>query len=266
MSHSEADPHTDKIQQLLFALGKAYLERHEYAQAQEKFRQLLEIGVDNPDVVLNAALSALSLHDLSNSALQLYERAVAANPHSRALLENLSALFVRAEVKTAFADEIIQLAMNVETESMALLPPSDSAQRDVLENLWWQGQFDGALVFLDDNHYSAQAVDLALTFAYQAIAKDETIHDEEKVARILNALEQISPAESLTSLRDYLTLRLSLPEILHETDTHNDDLEEFRFILGLISMEDFFSQLKNGVQRERFILRKFDLKTEILDA
>ncbi len=275
MTPIESENATDKIQQLLLALGKAYLERQQYSQAFERFQQLLEMGCENAEVTFGAAQAAISLQDVSDSALQLYEKAATHNPTSRNLKQMLAELFLQFDVATPFALEIIndltQPAQDEAKETEGSSPPAiASINNEHLEALWWQGHFDEALNLLqlagDNNGHDALAIELALTYAYQAIAKNETIGGDKTANLILNGLEMLSPAGSLRDLRNYLTLRLALPELIHENANGLDDSDEYKFILGLVSMEDFFCELKNGSAKESFILNKFDLKKEILDT
>lgn len=277
MKQIETDNQTDKIQQLLLALGKAYLERQQYAQALEKFRQLLDMGVENSDVTLHAAQAALALQDVSEQAQQIYQKALAFHPNSRILRTQLAGLFSQFELSLPFAIEIDEDTNQIDpTAAAETVPDFNLPEADAnvfleqLEQLWWQEKFDEALERLQTipraNGQDTCAVELALTHAYRAIAEKTTICDDRTAAVILNGLEMLSPGESLKDLRHYLTLRMALPELVHGTTTSPDESEEYQFILGLVSMEDFFSRLKNGSARDGFILKKFDLKKEILDV
>lgn len=276
MTNNAQETAVDKIQQLLLALGKAYLERQQYSQAFDKFQQLLNMGYEDSEVTLNAAEAAIALQDVSAGALELYEKAATLNPTSRRLRQLLEDIFSQFAIATPFALEMIQgaKAKNEPEENASgqeSFPEENHSpvSNEVLERLWRQGKFDEAINLLQpsegNNGHDASAIDLALTHAYQAIAKNEKIVGDKTANLILNGLEMISPAESLRNLRNYLTLRLALPELEHQTANSVDESQEYEFILGLVSMEDFFGNLKNSATKDGFILSKFDVKNEILD-
>jgi serine/threonine protein kinase/tetratricopeptide (TPR) repeat protein len=265
---------TDKVHQLLLALGKAYLERKEYTFAFEKFQQLLELGAESPEVVLCAATAKIYLNDVSHSALLLYEKAISVNPDSQSLRQKLAEMFIQFDVTTTFAFEILDSVSQPEVpgadlqNSLTEIAPDQENQPRV-EDLWWDGRFDQALNLLqavEHSSHDAAAVDLALTHAYQAISKGHVIEDESNAAVIFNGLEVINPTESLNSLRNYLTLRMAMPELGQQDKTAPDDSDEYEFILGLVTMEDFFSRLKNGAAGHGVILSRFDLRKEILEV
>ncbi len=272
MTQIEPDNALGKIQQLLMALGKAYFERQQYSQALEKFQQFLEIDGEHSEAALQAALAAIALQDVSEPVLKLYEKAAALNPNSVALRNGLAELFSQFDVLGGDrANAIRKIIFPSDATGAAALPsptPLKNFDRAELEKLWRRGEFEEALLRLreiENNNGGDVTIELALTHAYQAISQNQKIGDDQMVNLILDGLEQIAPDESLDRLRDYLTLRLALPEIIHSNVSENEDADEYQFILGLVAMEDYFSRLKNGARKERFILNKFDPNIEILN-
>ncbi|RMF63256.1 MAG: tetratricopeptide repeat protein, partial [Calditrichaeota bacterium] len=83
----------ERIRQLLHTLGKAYLERRQFAEAYAKLSQLLQLDPDNAEVLEETALAAIGSRDVSATALALYEKAVAAQPNAEHLLTALATLF-----------------------------------------------------------------------------------------------------------------------------------------------------------------------------
>ena len=269
---------TDRIQQLLLALGKAYLERHQYREAFDKLKTLLELRPDDSEIALNVAVAAMGADDVSEPTLQLYEHAVALNPDSRSLVTALEALFSRQHLETPLAAEIRQKASNfslpqkhleAHREPAPVPPVSETVQNRILhlENLWWQGQFDEALEFLNnsDKNAAAFALELALTHAYQLVSNKQTAENGETLSILLAGLETLTPASSLTDLRHYLTLRLCLVERARKPTKESPDFEEYKFILGLIPMEEYFSKFTNGVRQKPFAQEEFHLQKELLD-
>ena len=88
----------DRVQQLLERLGKAYLERQQYGEAFEKYAQLLDMMPENRIYLLNTAIASIGMGRASDSALQLYEKAVAKNQQSNALKVGLATLFMQNNV------------------------------------------------------------------------------------------------------------------------------------------------------------------------
>jgi serine/threonine-protein kinase len=275
MTTVEQTPGTDRIQQLLLALGKAYLERHQYREAFDKLKTLLELHPNDPEVALNAAVAAMGADDVSEPTLKIYEHAVALNPDSHSLVKALDALFSQQHLETPLAAQIRQRVANFFLQQKHIedqkesSPVNESIQDRILhlENLWWQGQFNQALDFLNnsDKNSEAFAVERALTHAYQLVSNKQTTKNSETLDILLAGLETLTPANSLTELRHYLTLRLCLVERVHKPKEELSDFEEYKFILGLIPMEEYFSKFTNGVRQKPLDLEEFHLQKELLD-
>jgi serine/threonine-protein kinase len=232
----------NRLQQLLYTLGRAYLQKEQYAEAFDKFRQLLAIDADNSDILLDTAIAALGLNDVSESTLALYEKAVAQNPNSTALKFGLASLFVHQNVATPFAIELcqsvaelapaneqqIRLYLKNQYEAAGLLDKARAEEqkaifnsrdtraiRAFLEKLWWDGGFTEAFAALNaatkvNGNHAHFARELAVTQAYELLATGRPVENFETIQTMLAAAPSLAPAESLADLRDYLVLRWSL--------------------------------------------------------
>ncbi len=233
---------SNRLQQLLYTLGRAYLQKEQYAEAFDKFKQLLQMDADNAELLLDTAIAALGLNDASVPTLDLYEKAVNRNPDSTALKFGLASLFVHQNIATPFAVELcqnvvelappneqqIRLFLKKYYESAGLLDKAQAEEqkaifnsqdagaiRVFLEKLWWDGKFDEALKALQaaprvNGNVAHVTRELAMTHAYQALAAGKRIENFDKINMILAAAPLLAPAASVVDLRDYLALRLSL--------------------------------------------------------
>jgi serine/threonine-protein kinase len=233
---------TNRLQQLLYTLGRAYLQKEQYAEAFDKFKQLLAMDADNSDILLDTAIAALGLNEVSESTLALYEKAVTQNPDSTALKFGLASLFVHQDIATPFAVALCQSVADLAPaneqqirlflkkhyeaagqldkaraeEQKAIFNSRDAkAIRAFLEKLWWDEKFGEAHAALraaakvNGNHVHLTK-ELAVTQAYELLASGRPIESYEMLQTMLAAAPSLAPAESLADLRDYLVLRWSL--------------------------------------------------------
>jgi len=242
MPNVEQATPTNRLQQLLYTLGRAYLQKEQYAEAFDKFKQLLLMDADNAELLLDTAIAALGLNDASASTLALYEKAVNRNPDSAALKFGLASLFVHQNITTPFAvdlcQNVVELAPPNERQirlflknyyaSAGLLDKAQAEEqkaifnsrdngaiRAFLEKLWWDGKLDEALKALQaaprvNGNVTHITRELAMTHAYEALAAGKRIENFETINTILAAAPVLAPAASIVDLRDYLVLRLSL--------------------------------------------------------
>jgi tetratricopeptide (TPR) repeat protein len=153
-----------RLHQLLHTLGRAYLQKEQYAEAFDKFTQLLALEPNNPEFLLDAAIAALGTNDVSPPTLALYEKTLAQNPDASALKSGLASLFVHQNLATPFAialcESVVELAPANEQqirlylkqhyeatglldkaraeEQKAILNSRDGrAIRAYIEKLWW---------------------------------------------------------------------------------------------------------------------------------
>ncbi|MGH7456460.1 MAG: tetratricopeptide repeat protein, partial [bacterium] len=69
MPNLESTSQLNRVHQLLHTLGRAYLQKEQYAEAFDKFKQLLTLEPENPEILLDAAIAALGSDDVSSQAL-----------------------------------------------------------------------------------------------------------------------------------------------------------------------------------------------------
>lgn len=233
---------SNRLQQLLYTLGRAYLQKEQYAEALDKFKQLLQMDADNAELLLDTAIAALGLNDTSAPTLALYEKAAGRNPDSAALKFGLASLFVHQNIVTPFTVELCQNVAELAPpneqqirlflknyyqsaglhdkaraeEQRAIFNSNDrSSIRLFLEELWWGGQFDEALQALQsaprvNGNVTHITRELAMTHAYAALATGKRVENFELIKTIGEAAPALAPAAAMMDLRDYLVMRLSL--------------------------------------------------------
>ncbi|MFQ5638632.1 MAG: protein kinase [bacterium] len=286
----------NRVKELLSTLAKTYLARQQYSEAYNKFKHLLTISAETPELLMDASIAGMGVNNASEEACDIYQKAVKMNPESKALLLGLATLFVEQKVHTAFAIDICTRAADLSTdhseriydflkeyyESIGKKKQARQQEKKIvsvshdfdtiyeyLETLWFDEKFNDAqdvLKNIAETNKSDEAYDraLALTQAYTFIAKRQKAQKDKDIDVLFSGLETISPSNSLQDLRHYLTLRACFPRTIFTKTEETDLLEEFKFILGLIPIEEFFNKLKN-VHREKEINHApFDLKEEVL--
>jgi len=242
MPNVEQATAANRLQQLLYTLGRAYLQKEQYAEAFDKLKQLLEMDADNADILLDTAIAALGLNEVSAPTLALYEKALARNPDSAALKFGLASLFAHKNIATPFAIELCQSVAEAAPgneqqirfflkkyyedagqldkaraeEQKAIFSGNDlKSIRAFLEKLWWDGKFAEALSALQsapkvNGHFESITRELAVTHAYEALATGRRIEKIETIKTMLDAGPSLQPAAAMADLRDYLVMRLSL--------------------------------------------------------
>jgi tetratricopeptide (TPR) repeat protein len=235
----------NRLQQLLYTLGRAYLQKEQYAEAFDKLKQLLEMDADNADILLDTAIAALGLNEVSAPTLALYEKALARNPDSAALRFGLASLFAHKNITTPFAIALCQSVAEAgpaneqqirfflkkyyedagqfdkarAEEQRAVFSGNDAKSiRTFLEKLWWDGNFSEARSALQsapkvNGHLESLTRELAVTHAYETLATSQSagrIENLETIKTMLDAGPSLQLAASMADLRDYLVLRLSL--------------------------------------------------------
>jgi tetratricopeptide (TPR) repeat protein len=292
----------DRIQQLLERLGKAYLERQDYAEAYDKFAQLLEIDPENQSYLLNTSIASIGIGRVSQSALELYEKAIDKNRASNALKIGLATLFMQNNVSSPFAAQVCEAAARItppppnshkirlflknlyeetgDTEKLNRIEHEVvfSTQnletiRSYLEGLWWEGKFSEAETAIKNapNLNGAAhelTAELLLTNAYRHYLKQSTVADPIVQEQIYSKLGNLNFLESLSALRNYLLLRAILPTASSDTSEAKKEIEEYEFILGDISLDEIFNTLdqKPENKEKKQILGEFNFSQEILQA
>ena len=176
-----------RLHQLLHTLGRAYLQKEQYAEAFDKFNQLLAMEPNNPEFLLDAAIAALGVNDVSPPTLALYEKAVAQNPDTAALKLGLASLFAHQNLTTPFAialcesavelapanEQQIRLYLKNYYENAGLLDKARAEEQKAIfntrdskairayhEKLWWDGQMNLELSGVLEPCHKRRRVDL----------------------------------------------------------------------------------------------------------
>lgn len=255
----------DRVRQLLFTLGRSYLERHQNEAAYEKFQQYLELDPENEEACFFAAIAGIRTENISEPALNIYARAVACRPESEQLLSSLAKLLRTHQIESDFAEDVIEransLAHSEEAGDREIFPEQPSGGetpglkavdlKKQLEGLWWQGAFQTAEEtinrFQAESEFSEQELFLllALTKAYQHLG--EKRRPAGKTLELLAAAaDEIEVSSNMTALRDFITLRsLTEPSTPRSTQPQTES-DEFLFILGLIPMDEFFNKIQTA--------------------
>jgi len=232
----------NRLNQLLYTLARAYLQRGQFSEAYEKLKQLIQLENENTEFLLDAAIAGLALNDVSEPALALYQRALEFNPASKALRLNLADFFLKHQIIHPFAVELCEgmLEQNPANEPQlrqflkqgyealgmmekaraeelrALFASRNTdAIRAYMEKFWWEGKFQEAHAVLQSAPVVNGAADylhreLALTHAYEALATPNMKPEARIVESMLATLSRLTPAGSFLDWRDYLLLRHAL--------------------------------------------------------
>ncbi len=287
----------DRLQQILYTLGKAYLQRHQYAEAFEKYRELLQAVGERPDFVLEAATAALGMKNSSEEALALYEKALAQNPDSAFLKFGLPTLFVERNITSPFAIDLcekvpelspenepaIRLYLKkhyetnglfekaLEEEQKAIFSNRNSgAIRDYLEKLWWDDKFSKANVALNTaarrngngQHFVRE---MALSHAYEHLASGVIGDDTQTLGATLSALMLLNPAQALPDFSDHLILRSLLPDGDLSQYFSNSETDIKRISFDAPSLAAIFKATGKNQQHAKYVAWPFDVQREIID-
>ena len=232
----------NRLNQLLYTLARAYLQKGQFSEAYEKLKQLIQLENENTEFLLDAAIAGLALNDVTEPALALYQRALEFNPSSKALRLNLADFFLKHQLISPFAVELCEsmLTQNPANEPQLrqflkqgyeVLGMVDKARaeelraifagrnseaiRAYMEKFWWEGKFAEAQTVLQNAPAVNGAADylhreLALTYAYEALTAERVKIDTRATESILAALARLVPGDAFLDWRDYLLLRHTL--------------------------------------------------------
>ncbi|RME01772.1 MAG: hypothetical protein D6814_00870, partial [Calditrichaeota bacterium] len=285
-----------RISQILRQLGRAYLERHQFSEAFEKFQQLAELEPENPETLMDLAMAAIGLKDISDEAQAIYHKALHLNPESEALKVGLATLFMQQEVQTDFSVDICEQALKFSPpnspklhEFLSTCYESRGAaekarvHRTLLllnqkrpdeiyqyfEDLWLNGHFETAMELLQNSHNGAlENSDLyaALTQAYQLLQSKATSSDSQTVNLLLSACDTLQPGASFLNLHQYMLLKAAIPEKIEEPrPEHTDDTDEYQFILEEIPLDEVFKSLSEDITPDPQEVPPFCLQKDLLD-
>ncbi|MFQ5604931.1 MAG: protein kinase [bacterium] len=118
-----------QVVNLLKTLGKAYLDNGENHKAAEKFRQLVNHGIDEPAVVLDYALALARCEATHPEALSIYEKAIASTVANETLYLTLATLFLKEDIIEAPALKVFRRALKY-------APPFQEEIRNALEKIF----------------------------------------------------------------------------------------------------------------------------------
>ncbi len=300
MTQTTDSTQQERVEQLLHKLGKAYLERRQFAEAYEKLKQLVEMAPDNVEYAMDASVAAVGLSKISDDAIALYKKAVSGNLEANALKMGLATLFVQKNVTRPFAIQMCEEAAKLNSPNAQKVRlflkehyehVGDDAQagrmehdvvfntknkkviRNYLEELWWNGRFPEAHQALDDagrENGLTTFIDRhsLLTTAYEHFAQNKFLTNRETVDKAIVALENLDIRESLDVLREYLLLRACVPDKIVQANLQKAEIEEYEFILGHVSLEEVFQAIRNGgvrINSDSPHMAEFSLREEILN-
>lgn len=292
----------DRIQQLLERLGKAYLERQDYANAYDKFTHLLETDPENQIYLLNTSIASIGIGRVSQNALKLYEKAIDKNRESNALKIGLATLFMQNSVTSPFAVQVCEAAARItpplpnshkirlflknfyeetgDTEKLNRIEHEVvfstrnlETIRSYLEGLWWEGKFSEAETAIKNapNLNGAAhelTAELLLTNAYRHYFQQSTIVDPIAQEQIYSKLGNLNFLKSLSAFRNYLLLRAILPMTSSEMGEAKKEIEEYEFILGDISLDAILNSLGSSPPKKqrKNLPPEFNFAQEVLQA
>lgn len=96
-------PQADRVAHILQSLGEAYLARGQYAEAAEKFAQLLQSGQPVPAMHRSFALALLGLNRCNEPARHTYQHVLQLFPNDRALLLKICHVLLAHNARDTFA-------------------------------------------------------------------------------------------------------------------------------------------------------------------
>lgn len=295
-SKTSVEQPVNRLNQLLFTLAKAYLQRGQYLEAYDKLRQLLRLDPENTEIMLDTAVAALGLNEASSEALSLYEQVLAQNPGAKALKFNIADLLVQRRVTSPFAiglcEEVVELAPANEAqirqflkqyyeasglidkalaeERRALFASRDrKAIREYLEKLWWEANFAEA-------HRALQVVprvngaqpeltrESALTFAYELLAHGTVQNELQALDAMFTSLAQLAPAQSALEWRDGWLLRWSLQHA--DIKTWLQPRPNGQAAARGASLQDMVKTANLDAEQFALASRLFNLQQDLLDV
>jgi hypothetical protein len=288
---------TARLHQLLFTLGKAYLQRQQYAEAYEKLKELMLLGNDSAEIQLDAAIAACGMNNVSDEALALYQQALLRNPDAEALKKGLPTLFINHNVTTSFAIDLCEKAADsspenehdirlylkkyyeaaglfekavIEEQRAIFSNREGRAIRAYLEGLWWDDKFSAAHSALRNaprlNGSEPQFKHLlALTHAYEHVAYGTAIDEAEALGATLSALSRLAPADSAQDFSDYLVLRACLPEGDLASRLASSRVDAHQLPLDEPPLAMIFRAGGKSQSQSKLTAASFDMRREVLE-
>ncbi|MFQ6114970.1 MAG: protein kinase, partial [bacterium] len=158
---------------LLKALGRAYLENGENQKACEKYKQLVNQGIEDPEILVHYALALVRMQAIHHEALQIYRKAVDAEQNNEALYLTLSTLFLRENITN-------DLSLKVYQRSLKFAPPFEEEIRTALEKIFQETTETMSIPELRqtllESQESPELLCLYLSTAWREEKYDEALH------------------------------------------------------------------------------------------
>jgi len=231
---------------LLLRLGDAYLEKEQFAEANEKLSQLIEMDPDNPEIALSLAKARYGLEDVSKESILIYEQALALNPQVEPLNANIMQLLEKHKItfnsmkKAPARNEVDKTVQNEAVTSTLAETSSDDARRE-LDKLLWNYDFDSAGKLAESSGNVEKALVLAYKHLYSGDSKF-SIRNKEDLILLHEAMTEINPDDSFSTFIDLSVLKLALPDNYQppvKSGAEIPDKDEYEFILGITPVEDY---------------------------
>ncbi|MBD3288944.1 protein kinase [candidate division KSB1 bacterium] len=102
----------NRVFELLYQLGEAYLKRGQYDQAIEKFTKLVEFGQENLAIYGNLSKAYLSKDRYDNSAVHVFQKTLEFDPNNKVINNILSQIYLSAGREDQTAYRVYKQALN----------------------------------------------------------------------------------------------------------------------------------------------------------
>jgi serine/threonine protein kinase/Tfp pilus assembly protein PilF len=212
MPPESQQPH--RVSKILQTLGKVYLENGQYAEAIEKFAQLLKLGSHEPEVYRNLALAYAGLKSYAPEAQRAYAQALEKFPNDKTLCLEISPVLLQNGAE----DELAQRCYEA---TLAYHPPFEKALYLHLHQIFRRRkQFDETFqtlkqaIYLDENINELllkQLVDLGWRYG--------RLHEVIVTLRFLSGYNEENQV-----VRRFLAFSLAHAAILHRKKSNSTDL------------------------------------------
>ncbi|MFQ5638767.1 MAG: protein kinase, partial [bacterium] len=177
LEHNRQDQDNERVQDLLKALGRAYLENGEHQKAADKFRQLYENDPHDIEILMDFALTLARSEAIDEEALSVYRKAVESTKADKTLTLTLATLFLKENM-------IEEPALKVYRQSLNYKPPFEEEIRHAIGRVF------------HETTESITAPELRHTLM-------ESIHNPEILSLYLSTVHQDGRFdEALTMLKD----------------------------------------------------------------
>lgn len=268
-------PQSPRPNSLIQSLAEAYLQRGQFAEAAEKFGELLRNGLQTPNVYRNLALALLGMENVTPTAQQIYEHVLKNFPGDRELYLRLTAVLLNKKARDGFALKCYQQTLNLNPpparevqwalvlhlqesgyelaafeilKRMALRENGNEAQTlarfmQLAARLDKQAEARSTLLYLEGRNERAHGVarilglDHARAFLREHEAASLSTREWQTITRAALGYERL---ESLGAAREFTILRLALAR-LHGRNAQRQSLSSSQ--TGATHLHEFISRL-----------------------